>query len=197
MHVRVNAIAPGWIDTPMNERHARRPDGTFDLDKQPRLRGEARQAALADGDPRRARRHRVRRAVPRVARGQVRHRHRHAPQRRLDDAVVTHSRGFGVKNRPSTTPLSTPKLQWTRTLSRGSCRGAARGCATSRCSRRAGGRCRAAMRAAAPSARAGPTGRRARPSRRATGRAAPAVGLFTISRLANTPPGVSSDAISA
>ncbi|MGE0880974.1 MAG: SDR family NAD(P)-dependent oxidoreductase [Acidimicrobiia bacterium] len=31
--VRVNVVAPGWTDTPMNERHVLRPDGSIDEEK--------------------------------------------------------------------------------------------------------------------------------------------------------------------
>ena len=31
--VRVNTLAPGWTDTPMNERHVRREDGTVDRER--------------------------------------------------------------------------------------------------------------------------------------------------------------------
>ncbi len=45
--VRVNSVAPGWIDTPMNERHYRLADGSIDEDAKGRyVANQSSRAAL-------------------------------------------------------------------------------------------------------------------------------------------------------
>ena len=78
----------GWIDTPMNERHSTRNR------RHPRRREAARVRDAVELSPMGipgwpTRRHRVRRALPRVTGRPVRDRHRDAAQRRLHHALVT------------------------------------------------------------------------------------------------------------